>query len=59
MFAWHVSLLSKMYSIWKDQDSHMAGYHQQDAHEFFVVLLQGFHTGWKGTILQQLLLIYQ
>eukprot|EP01127_Copromyxa_protea_P012643 TRINITY_DN3316_c0_g1_i3.p1 TRINITY_DN3316_c0_g1~~TRINITY_DN3316_c0_g1_i3.p1 ORF type:complete len:487 (-),score=45.60 TRINITY_DN3316_c0_g1_i3:17-1477(-) len=41
------SPLHLMYSIWKDQESHMAGYHQQDAHEFFAVLLQGFHTGWK------------
>ena len=38
-----------LYAVWQ-HSKHLAGYSQQDAHEFFIALLDGMHThlGGKG-----------
>ena len=40
-----------LYSMWS-YANHLAGYEQQDAHEFLISLLDGLHTACNGLFLQ-------
>ncbi|KJE95416.1 ubiquitin carboxyl-terminal hydrolase [Capsaspora owczarzaki ATCC 30864] len=39
-----------LHSVWKHA-KHLAGYEQQDAHEFFIATLDAMHTHCRGTLL--------
>lgn len=43
----HVAPYNMLYGVWQ-RSEHLAGYSQQDAHEFFIALLDGLHEHLGG-----------
>lgn len=43
-----IVIILKLYTTWRNSD-YLAGYEQQDAHEFFIASLDGIHSHHEGT----------